>query len=274
MKLQTEDGVIEGHDSCSAYLQKTLEDLLLHPANLDPAAQEALLDHVEEVFTKRDNDKLTAPVTREEVWESVLTSNANSAPGTDGITSLVYREHFDILGDALTDVVKEIHDGKAPTQSQGTSMMIFTTKPKKQNCIKASSKRRISLLNCDFKTITGIELNRYKHLLTHTLSANQMAAGDNRRISHAITLARDAIFTAGKSKEGCGLADLDYEAAFDFLSLEWVRLVMKKKGVTEKALDRFTNLYKGGTTIPVVNNMLGNKIQNNGMSLRQGDRPS
>ena len=129
--MQTENGLIEGHDNCSAHLQKTLEDLLLHPANLDPVAQVALLDHVEEVFTKRDNDRLIAPVTREEVWESVLTSNVNSSPGTDGITSLVYREHFDILGDALTDVVKAIHEGMEPTQSQRTSMMIFTTKPKK-----------------------------------------------------------------------------------------------------------------------------------------------
>ena len=87
--------------------------------------------------------------------------------------------------------------------------MIFTNKPKKQNCMKPSSKRRISLLNCDFKAVTGIEMMRYKRTLDHTLSPFQMAAGSDRRITHAISLARDAVFIAGKKEEGCGVADLD-----------------------------------------------------------------
>ena len=87
---------------------------------------------------------------------------------------------------------------------------------------------------------------RYRRLLTHTLSPLQMAAGENRRINHAITQARDAVFIAGKSKEGCGLADLDYEMAFDFLSLDWVKLVMERKGASEEALKRFRRIYDGG----------------------------
>ena len=44
-------------------------------------------------------------------------------------------------------------------------------------------------------------------------------------------------------REGCGLADNDFEAAFDFLCLEWVKLVLKRKGLADKALQRFMNLY-------------------------------
>ena len=63
-----------------------MADLLLHPAILDPVAQEILLTEVEEVFTEKDNRILTAEPTQEEVEESVKTSNVNAAPGTDGIT--------------------------------------------------------------------------------------------------------------------------------------------------------------------------------------------
>ena len=53
-----------------------------------------------------------------------------------------------------------------------------------------------------------------------------------------------------------------------------MKLILKKKGLSEKALERFSNIYREGITIPMVNNKLGKKIENRRMSLRQGDRPS
>ena len=77
-----------------------------------------------------------------------------------------------------------------------------------------------------------------------------------------------------EGKVGCGIADNDFEAAFDFLCLDWVKLVLKKKGLADEALARFTNIYNDGITLPVVNNIVGKAISNNRLSLRQGDRPS
>ena len=93
--------------------------------------------------------------------------------------------------------------------------MVFGTKPKKASSLKPSDKRRISLINSDFKTMTGLEARRLKKLATHILSPHQLVAGSNRRIHHGIARARDAIFAAGKRKEGCGILDTDYIAAFD-----------------------------------------------------------
>ena len=89
-----------------------------------------------------------------------------------------------------------------------------------------------------------------------------------------ICLARDAINAASKAKQGCGIADNDFEAAFDFLCLDWVKLVLEKKGVAAAALARFSNIYSDGITVPVVNNIPGKAILNKRLSLRQGDRPS
>ena len=88
-KLETEDGVLEGHAACSEFLQQQVAELLLHPALLDPVAQDILLAEVDKVFTEKDNNMLTAKPTKEEVEDSVKTSNMDAAPGTDGITSLV-----------------------------------------------------------------------------------------------------------------------------------------------------------------------------------------
>ena len=274
LKLETGSGELAGHKACSDFLHKEVADLLLHPAVLDPAAQQALLHEVEKVFTDSDNEKITSPPNKEEVEESVKTSNTQAAPGSDGITSLMYKEHFDILGDALTEVAQAIHDGQQPTKSQRTSLMIFTSKPGKTSSIKPKDKRRLSLLNADFKVLTGLEVARFRQVLAHTLCPEQLAEAGDRRISFGICQARDAIYAAGMRKSGCGLADNDFQAAFDYLCLDWVRKVLEKKGLAKEALHRFTNLYKEGITIPVVNNMLGPNLVNNRLSLRQGDRPS
>ena len=107
--------------------------------------------------------------------------------------------------------------------------MVFTNKPKKMDSLKVKDKRKISLLNADFKLASGIESLRHGSILDHTVSRCQYAAGKSKKITHAINYARDAIFSAGGRKEGAALVDIDFEAAFDFLCMEWVELVPNKR---------------------------------------------
>ena len=41
LRLQTEDGMLEGHSACAKFLEKTVEDLLLHPAHLNSVAKQS-----------------------------------------------------------------------------------------------------------------------------------------------------------------------------------------------------------------------------------------
>ena len=70
LKLQTPTGMIEGQSACAEFLENTVEDLLLNPAQLNPMAQSALLENVEAVFTEQDNKKLLAEPTRQEVIDT------------------------------------------------------------------------------------------------------------------------------------------------------------------------------------------------------------
>ena len=246
LKLNTDQGILEGHTACAKYLQNTVEALLMHPAKLDKVAQGILLSDIDKVFTDEDNDMLVTKPTKAEVEESVKTSNVDAAPGSDGITSLVYRECFNILGDALTEVTEAVFAGEKLTRSQRTSLMIFSDKPGKSQSIKPQDKRRLSLLNSDFKIISGVELLRYNRVLTHTLAPQQLACGDDRRITFGISLARDTIYSVSKSKQGCGIADNDFKAALDFLCLDWVNHGLRKKGLAEETITRFSNIYVDG----------------------------
>ena len=275
LKLETENGTLQGHSACAAYLESSVEKLLLHPAALNPAAQQLLLGEVVPVFTAQDNKKILTPPTSKDVKVTVCNSNLNAAPGSDGIPSLLYKECWSVLGEPLTEVMIAIHNGHQLSPSQRTSMMVFGSKPKKPNSLKPGDKRKISLLNADFKVATGLEAKWMKTVATHTLSHLQLVAGDNRRIHHGINLARNAIHAAGKNKRnGCGILDTDLIAAFDYMCLDWTFMVLEKKGLDRRAIDRLKNLYRENISVIVVNNIPGKAVKNIRMSLRQGDLPS
>ena len=138
--------------------------------------------------------------------------------------------------------------------------MNFCPKPKKPNSKKPGDKRRISVLNCDFKLYEGLIARRFRKLGGHTLSPLQYVAGKNRLIHHGISRARDAIYTANRLNLRCGIGDQDYIAAFDFLVLSWVWRVLEKKGVQVSSIERLKSLYSDGIIIPVVNSIPGRPI--------------
>ena len=275
LKLLTDRGMIEGHEECASFLESTVEDLLLHQAQLDPLAQEVLLAEVVPVFTQEDNARLLTPPTNKEVLDTVSASNLLAAPGSDGLPSLLYKECWSVLGCALSDVMRAVFSGCKLPKSMRTSLMVFGSKPKKPNSILPGDKRKISLLNSDFKTASGIEAKRLKDTATHTLSPLQLVAGSDRRIHHGINLARNAIYVAGRpGHSGCGILDTDLVAAFDYLCMDWVFKVLEKKGMDLQVIERLQNLYCDSITVVMVNNIPGKVVKNIRKSLRQGDLPS
>ena len=220
LKLKTEKGLLEGHTACVQYLEQAVGELLLHPANLDVDAQDALLKEVRPVFTQADNEMFAKLPTKDDVKQSVWSANINAAPGNDGLTNLVYKHCWDTLGESLTEVTQAVFQGTKPSLSQRTSLMMYGSKSNKPpNSPDPKHKRRISLLNSDFKIMTGIDNSRFKSVATHTLNSNQLSAGDDRRIHHGICKARDAISVANGKNQGVGILDNDYMAAFDFMVL-------------------------------------------------------
>ena len=64
------------------------------------------------------------------------------------------------MGDSLTEVICAVFRGTTPFQSQRTSLMVFGNKPgKKAKSLLISDRYKLSLINVDFKLMTGIEAN-------------------------------------------------------------------------------------------------------------------
>ena len=101
---------------------------------------------------------LAAIPSKEEVEESVKSANDNAAPGSDGISNLVYKSCFHIIGDALTEVIQAIFNGAKPTRSQRTSLMIFTAKLGKVSSLNPLTRGEFHYLIQTSKS--SLELNK------------------------------------------------------------------------------------------------------------------
>ena len=69
-----------------------------------------------------------------------------------------------------------------------------------------------------------MEIKQFSTIITKCLSPLQYVAGSDRKIHSGIARARDAIHAAGLSKTGCGIADTDFMAAFDWFMCHTVDL--------------------------------------------------
>ena len=275
LKLKNKEGVlVEGHSGCASILQEEARALLDNVATLDPKAQEELLDGVEAVFTEEDNAMLEKPISNEDVKASLLRANRNSAPGSDGLSYQVYLKCWDSLGEHLCEVIREIvRIGKMP-ESMRNSYLVFSPKIGKESSTRIKDKRKLALLQTDFKILSGVLAGRLKKTENHTISPHQFSAG-SKRVSHAVCLTRNAIECV-KPSDRAALIETDFVSAFDYMSTSWIFKVLRKKGCSEQFVKVLQNLYEDQDTYVtcIINNEAQERIVNKRKNVKQGDRTS
>merc|ERR1712004_497000 len=257
LKLTNQEGnLVEGHRNCAS------------------VPQEELLSFVDEVFTEADNKLLDNPISDEDVKASLLSANRNSSPGSDGLTYLTYLVCWDSLGHHLSDVIREIVKvGKLP-ESMKNSFLVFSPKINKENSTRIKDKRKLSLLQTDFKILSGILAGRLRKTENHTISRYQFATG-GKRISQAVCLTRDAIESVKPSQKAV-LYETDYISAFDLMSIDWILKVLLKKGCSKSFVQTLRNIFQDEDTYVscVINNEVQERILNRRKNIKQGCRSS
>ena len=79
------------------------------------------------------------------------------------------------MGDPLTEVIQSIFNGEKLSACQRTSLMVFGNKPgKKAKSLLISDRRKLSLLNSDFKLLSGIEAAHIQTTMARTISPLQL----------------------------------------------------------------------------------------------------
>ena len=86
--------------------------------------------------------------------------------------------------------------------------------------------------------------------MPRTILPLQLVPGGDRRITHGVALARDAISAACRSKAECGILDTELVAAFCNMVSTWYFRVMLQKGLHPAVIDRYLNLYTNNNRSP------------------------
>ena len=171
LQLQTPKGIVSGHSDCAEALENNVFNHLTNTADLDHLSQNVLLQEVERSFTDLDNETLRATPTGGEIKKILDSCRAHAAPGTDGLTVHFYQQCWKTMGGPVTKVIQTVFEGAKPTPSLRTSLMVFGNKPgKKAKSLLISDRRKLSLLNVDFKLMTGIEASRIRKTMSRTIS--------------------------------------------------------------------------------------------------------
>ena len=125
-------------------------------------------------------------------------------------------------------------------------------------------------MNNNFKIIENLIARRFRKLIWKCLSPDQFVGGADRNIHHGIGKARNAILAAGKMRDGSGIADTDFMAAFDWMLLSWVWKVLGKLGIGIHVTEKVKNLFEDCITITAVNSKYVRVFQDRRGSIRQG----
>ena len=159
-----------------------------------------------ESFKNNDNN----PIPEFEVEKAIMKLNSRSAPGSDGLTSDLYKTQKEFFVPLLTKLFNDIYETSyvPPSFEQAIIKVI----PKKPNVYDIGNFRPISLINTDQKILSHILAFRLKKVLDILIGPHQTAHLTNRNIK--ISLMKLQTFATKMSKRE-GIVALDFNKAFD-----------------------------------------------------------
>ena len=197
-----------------------------NPINLD-----LVLEGVLPVVNDEMNEGLNRPFEPNEVQGTLKQMEVGTAPGSDGLPPLFYKQYWSKVEQEVTSVVLAIlNSGIVPSQLNHTFLTLI---PKIHSPRKVTYFRPITLSNVLYKIVAKVLANRLKILLPKLISEHQSAFISGRLITDNILIAHETLHhlkSKRASRMGYMALKLDMRKAYD--RVEWVFLekIMLKMG--------------------------------------------
>ena len=193
----------------------------------------------------------------------------NKTPGNDGIPIEFYKIFWNQIGKFLLRSLNEafIKGELSITQKQSVITCIPKGDKPKQFL---KNWRPISLLNVDYKILSGVLAKRMKMVLPSVISSNQKGFMKNRYIGENTRLVYDIISELNCQDKSGIILLADFEKAFDTLEWDYIKTVLTTYNFGPNFVKWFNILYKDACSC-VINNGTYSTFFKLERGCRQGD---
>ena len=164
---------------------------LYREEGIDEAAQDIVLDNLDNKLSTDDINKCDGLLSFEEVTKAIKVFTNNKSPGHDGLTAEFYKTFWDTVGDDFIAVSNDAFEKGLLTVSQRRGMIVLLFK--KGDNLNLKNWRPISLLNIDYKIITKCLANRLRKVVHVIINPEQTCSVPGRSIEQTTSVVRDLI---------------------------------------------------------------------------------
>ena len=256
--IKAEGGVVENlrsgtklnnKDSIELYITKYFEKLY-DVENFDENMQKWFLQFVEEKINENINKILNEEVSNEEIFIAIKSLNVNKSPGLDGLPIEFYQKYWDIIHIEVSLIIKNIILGYGLEGKQKRALIVLI--PKDGDIEMLKSWRPLSLLCTDIKIVAKILAIRLKPFIPEIISEDQYCTNDKSIIQSNIQI-RDILYYTSQNNLKGAVINLDWEKAFDRVSWNFLKKIMKKLGFSTFIINWIMNLYNNVTSSCLIN---------------------
>ncbi|GKV03088.1 hypothetical protein SLEP1_g15456 [Rubroshorea leprosula] len=179
-------------------------------------------------ISEADICMLTEPFTEEEVKTAVWNCDSTKAPGPDGFTFGFIKNEWEVIKANIMEFLKDFHSNKKLVKGSNASFLVLI--PKTENPQGVEEYRPISLIGCTYKILAKLLANRLNKALNSIIGENQSAFIEGRQLVDGVVVANEAIDGARKRKSRCFIFKIDFEKAYDKVSLSFLDYMMERMG--------------------------------------------
>jgi hypothetical protein len=170
----------------------------------------------------------------------------DSAPGPDGLPVAFFKNFWGILKGLILGILNDFALGRVDISR--LNFEILTLIPKVQGADEVKQPRPIALINVVFKFVAKAYVIRLAPLAGRTIDHSQTAFIKGRALHERVLALHEIAHELKLKKLGGLFLKLDFEKAYDRVSWDFLRDVLRRKGFSVALIHRLLQLVSGGQT--------------------------
>lgn len=233
----------------------------------DPMQADINVSYDVNKISQQSNELLNQNITYEEVEQIVQHYVNFKSPGPDGLPSEFYKHFWHLIGEDLTEVMKELDQSVTIPESFKHGVIVLV--PKVAKPISLSDYRPISLLNVDYKIYMKCIKNRLSQVMGEVIGEEQTCTSKNNNIISGLIRLREIVGCSSLDNDDSYLVSVDFDHAFDRIKHTYLWQILREYNFSDQFINKVKNIYTEAFSFVNVNCRTTTKIKL-GRSVRQG----